>query len=104
MATRAISHSDARIIRGRPAKPRWPVQLGTAVSRKPATVAPMNPNSISWPCHSVGGQSVTRVVPRAKLAAHQGTKTTAASPEARKNGRNPYAKRAKPHFEGASRK
>ena len=40
----------ASAIRGAPAKPFCPVQLGTAVSIKPAIAQTINPNSISCAC------------------------------------------------------
>ena len=54
-AMRPRSHRTTSRISGAPANPRLPVQLGTAVSKKPATAAPINPYSISWPCQRCGG-------------------------------------------------
>lgn len=66
-ATRPASHSIVSATSGAPAKPRVPVQLGTAVSRKPAIAAPMKPNSISWPCHRNGGSVADGTRPVAKI-------------------------------------
>jgi len=38
----------------RPRTSAMPVQLGSAVSSVPSTMAMAKPNSISWPCHSGG--------------------------------------------------
>jgi hypothetical protein len=60
---------------------------------KPEMAHAMNPNSISWACHRVGGHQVPRAVPPMKLEAHTGINTSAAAP-ARKNWeRNPQANR-----------
>ncbi len=43
IATRPATHIPTRAINGRPAKPRAPVQLGTAVSMNPEIAATTNP-------------------------------------------------------------
>ncbi len=89
MSRRAASQMPASSISGRPAKPRSPVQLGTAVSRKPAMALPMNPNSISCACQRVGGQEDPSGVPSAKFDAQTGTSSSAAQPASRNWARNP---------------
>ena len=49
-ANRPASQMPERMTKGHPAKPRAPVQLATAVSRKPVMAAVMNPKSISCAC------------------------------------------------------
>jgi hypothetical protein len=83
------SHSADIATSGPPANPRRPVQLGTAVSRNPATAAQTKPNNISCPCQRAGGHDVASGRPSVKLAAHSGTISSAARPAPRKNGRKP---------------
>ena len=79
----------ASATRGRPAKPFWPVQLGTAVNMKPATALMMKPNSISWLCQSIGGHVLSVGRPVTKLAAQNGISVMAANPANRNWDLNP---------------
>ncbi len=51
MTPRPASQSTTKTNRGRPLIGSRPVQLGTAVRRKPVTAAATVPNIISWKCH-----------------------------------------------------
>ncbi len=62
-AIRPASHKAVNTMSGSPEKPRLPVQLGTAVSRKPATAAAMKPKIISWACQNCGGMRVSGKAP-----------------------------------------
>lgn len=50
--TRPANQSAAKAINGMPLGVGWFVHVRTAVSKKPAMIAVVYPNSISWPCHS----------------------------------------------------
>ena len=73
MATRPSNHRLTTIISGRPAKPRAPVQLGTAVSRNPAMAAITKPNSISCECQYTPGSAPKGTLACAKRNSHSGT-------------------------------
>lgn len=89
--TRANSQRTASSTRGPPAKPFDPVQLGTAVSRKPATAAPRKPKSISCPCQTLGAHVLSSGAPKAHTAIQRGMSTSAERPAARNAIRNPLA-------------
>src|SRR3954447_18437343 len=92
MSTRARTHAADRASIGHPANPRRPVQLGTAVSRKPVIAAAMKPNSISCACQSVGGQFVSRDPPKPQINTQSGTRIVAEAAAARKLARKPLEK------------
>ena len=73
MATRPSIHRPTTIIRGRPAKPRAPVQLGTAVSRNPATAAMTKPYNISCECQYIAGSAPNGVAACANRYSQIGT-------------------------------
>ncbi|MNR12476.1 hypothetical protein D3C85_1288340 [compost metagenome] len=87
-ATRANNHSSASAASGAPLMPGRPVQVCTAVSRKPAIIARPKPNSNSCRCQPsqppAGCQSATEPL---KAASHSGMASTANRQPARKNGR-----------------
>jgi len=90
--TLAANQNTVSNSNGAPAKPRWPVQLGTAVRRKPAMAAATKPNIISCACHRVGGHPLGRGTPNPQIRTHSGMRSSAATPAARNVGRNPLAR------------
>jgi len=66
-----------------------PVQLGIAVSRKPAITAATKPNSISWACQVAGSKAVGRATTPTRPPSQSATARADHIPAARKNGRNP---------------
>ncbi|VVN74928.1 hypothetical protein PS685_05246 [Pseudomonas fluorescens] len=87
-ATRADNHSSASAASGVPLMPGRPVQVCTAVSRKPAIIARPKPNSSSCRCQPshppAGCQSAIEPL---KAASHSGMASMANRQPARKNGR-----------------
>ena len=60
---RAKAHSENSANNGIPFKVWIPVQFMTAVNRKPATTAMVNPKTISWPCQTVNGMATKILAP-----------------------------------------
>ena len=83
-ASRVTSHNPASRASGPPVSADQPVQLGTAVSVKPAITTPVKPNSISWLCQTGSKPSPSRFSERQALEVHSGTATAANRAAARK--------------------
>ncbi len=71
-----------------------PVQVGIAVSMKPAMAAGTKPNSIAWMCHVNGSKRLGKVAPVTKRAIHRASASAAQTAAARKKGRNARDHRA----------
>jgi hypothetical protein len=88
-AIRPIAHRVTSSASGKPRTGSRPVQLGTAVSRKPAAAAITNPNSISWTCHVRASKRVGSVSLPKYIDSHSASEIAAQLPAAKNMGRKP---------------
>jgi hypothetical protein len=95
-AIRPTSQSTASPTSGAPWIGGRPVQLGIAVSMKPAMVAGTKPNSMAWMCQESGSKRLSSAPPVVKRTIHKVSASAAQITAARKKGRNARAHRPAP--------
>ena len=91
---RPSSQSAASPISGAPLIGGRPVQLGIAVSMKPAIAAGTKPNSMAWMCQESGSKRLGSTPPVMKRTIHRASASAAQIAAARKKGRNASDQRA----------
>ena len=89
IAARPQAHAAARPNNGAPCRGKRPLQLGMAVSRKPATAAMAKPCTISWACQASGSIAIGSSMRPVSRRSHSSIDSAAHTAAPRKNGRNP---------------
>jgi hypothetical protein len=89
---RAKAQNKNKTNNGQPLNVGFPVQFVTAVNKNPATMAMVNPKTISWPCQTMTGMATETFHPATKNKYQTAIDKTAYTAAPRKKIRNPVCK------------